>query len=282
VDLWFWGSFLFSYFENFRLNFIIDIASFFGTMHPTFYLFEMIRQTWGLLLPALLGLWLLWRGAWPFGLAVLVGLAAFHVPGHKEFRFIIWVLPFVFIALSAALVTIVGLSRYRPGLRRAAIGGLAMWLTLATGAQLWQLYGPPGSQTRHRAELWQAFHALSRERDVNALKILTPDVPWSWTPGYYGLGKPVPVYFWGWQEPCRDAGCRARVTPASHLVTGPGISVRRGYGLLQEFGAYRIWQADNAPAAEDFDDYDPRVPVPRPLTEVPPNPRLKVWPLLPN
>ena len=269
VDLWTWGSFLFSFFENFRLNFSHDLASTFGVSGLGYYAFHVGRETGGLVVPALAGTILIYRKFWPVLAAVIVGVAALHIPGHKELRFVLWSFPFTFIGLAAGLTFVSG--RLRGRLHPIVLHlGIIAFCFVVSAISIY-MRDPWASR---ELPLRSTFLAISRETDVTGIELLTPTVPWYRTYGYAALGHPVPVYFWGWHNDAGEQEIATRRAHVSHVVTGPGIAPPPGYEPAFEIGGYRTWVASGPRAEAVFTEFDLRVPFPTDrLDRVAPNAR---------
>ncbi|MFL4468335.1 hypothetical protein ACERZ8_00055 [Tateyamaria armeniaca] len=107
LDWIFWGGFLSSFIDNFRLNFLYDIASNFGEQEVLFYAKRLIVESGGLFVIGLIGVALLWGRIWPVAVAMAIGVLAFHIPAHKELRFVLWIMPLALI--GAVLASWLGL-----------------------------------------------------------------------------------------------------------------------------------------------------------------------------
>lgn len=260
LDLWTWGGFLFSFFENLRLNFSHDISSVFGVSDLTFYSRELLRQTVGMAVIALPGIMLLWRPFWPVFVAVMIGIVALHIPGHKEFRFILWTLPFVLLAVAAGLVWVLQMPGTKIATRLLPLAVVAFW-SLGAGA-----LGFYFKEVRARPELdlRQVFLEIARDDDVTGVDLTLVNVLWWQTHGYYTLNHPVPVYFRGWHSFDPEPERTARRAHVSHLVTGPDEPPPPGYALASRVGMYQILTPTSAPERVSLLTYDFSAPLPTP------------------
>jgi phosphatidylinositol glycan class B len=238
LDSVFWGSFLWSFTENFRMNFSHDLASTFGREDIGFFAREFLGQTWGLIVPAIAGAIAILRRSWPLALALAAGVGAFHVPEHKEFRFLFWLLPFVVIAL-ALLPELV--RQYAS--QRLAVGTilvLFLWAGTASLAYYAAYAGmvPYATENRDRFAL---FGVLAREPHLTGVEVRAPSVPWWTTGGYYMLGKPVPIRFAGWP---REDGRPPDVEHVSHLVLEDDAMPAPGEDFVEvdRIGRFSIWR----------------------------------------
>jgi hypothetical protein len=281
-DLWTWGGFLFSFVQNFRLNFLLNLsAEFFGAQAPLFYAQAAFLETGGVILLAIPGLFLLPRRAWPVFGAMAVGVLALHIPDHKEFRFVIWALPFAFVAAAAFLAALLDRSEAiaqiaGPALLAGALGtGIAFavvragWTPPGFLAQDWRLYN----------EAEEAFFTLARDPDLSGAELLTPDLRFWQTMGYYALHRPVPVHFWSWHNWRPEAERTAFRRFVSHVVTSGGEVPPPGFERMDEIGRFTIWKAATLPTpAPGAGLYDPRVPWRAALRELGPVPSERLRP----
>ena len=260
LDWIFWGGFLSSFIDNFRLNFLYDIASNFGEQEALFYAKRLLVETGGLFAFGLIGVALLWPRIWPVALALAIGVLAFHIPAHKELRFVLWILPLALIG-AAVLTAWLG--------ARGARWNIAAPLLLC----LWAGAVTVGFSARYLGVLpWQptlrdgaaVMHALGRSPDVTGVDFRTPSLPWWHTPGYYALGKPVPLYLWGWDPDLPEA---TRLAHASHIVTEAGSAAPEGYTQISRHGMFTLWQSQTPKAdigLEGFPLKTPLYPAPIP------------------
>ena len=239
LDLATWGGFLSSFIDNFRLNFSYDISSNFGRAPIDFYAKRFGVESGGLVLLAVLGAMMIWRRTWPVLIAVVIGVAALHVPAHKEFRFVIWAMPFVLAAAAVAAC--------HPRLpNRLATPAVLLWgaattlgfTSLYTGLQ------PYKSEARHG---FAAFDTLSRLEHVTGVDIRADTLRVEFVPGYYGLHHPVPIFHASLQN------SPATVPDVSHVITQDPRQGPAGFTRLRAHGPYVLWQADRIPPPADLD-----------------------------
>lgn len=109
------------------------------------------------------------------------------------------------------------------------------------------------------------MHALGRADDVTAVDFLTPSAPWWNTPAYHVIGKPVPLYMWGWHSGVSAAERTARLAHVSHIVAEPGQSVPEGYVQIGQYGALGLWQSNVPKPAPGLDGFGLRASYPAPI-----------------
>ncbi len=260
LDWVFWGGFLSSFIDNFRLNFLYDIASNFGEQEVLFYAKRLILESGGLFAIGLIGVALLWGRIWPVAVAMAIGVLAFHIPAHKELRFVLWIMPLALIG-GAVLASWPGLRGVRGSVAAPVL--LCLWAGVVTVGFSARYLGVVPWQTPLRDGA-AVMHALGRTPDVTGVAFQTPSLPWWHTPGYYALGKPVPLYLWGWDPDLAEATQWAR---SSHIVTEAGGAAPDGYSQISRHGTFTLWQSEtpkDAVGLEGFPLKTPLYPAPIP------------------
>lgn len=267
LDMWTWDVFLFSFVENFRLNFAYDISSVFGMYSWGFYIEELTRQTAGLGILALFGTILVLKTSWPIVVAVIAGVAALHIPAHKEFRFIVWALPVLFIALAAVVCYISNKWRYSALLKRVCFLSFALAGVVVTAFAV----NPLDTWKRDHLALRSAFLAISGDERVTGLELRTLHGVWWRTYGYYALGRPVPVYFFDHGAPSGTPGWSTSGTPGwgdrsnyvSHIVTEEGNEPPLGFELISEDGGLQTWRSTKPTKQADVSTLQLLAPLPK-------------------
>ena len=263
LDWYFWGGFLSSFIENFRLNFLYDIASTFGEQELLYYVKRLTKETGGLFVLGLAGLALVWRRTWAITVALLIGFALFHVPAHKELRFVLWIVPFVLV--GAAVVTL-WLADRHDVLRLAAPVLLCVVMAGPTAWYSARYFGviPFKDWWRDGASV---FHALSQTDDVTAVEFFTPSRAWAGMPGYYSLGKPVPLYMWGWHSKVSPQERKERLTHVSHIVAETDQEIPPGYEIQSQHGMFTLWRSITPKPAVGLEGFNLRTSYPLPIPE---------------
>lgn len=276
VDLLAWGGFLFSFVENFRLNFLDDISSVFGREPGYFYLQETAIRSGAILWVSLVGVAFLNRRAYPFLTCVGVGIVALHIPAHKEYRFITFALPFLLIAFSALLAALVG-STVAQGRRRMPISAvLILWIGATIAANAYFRSGPPGSHERSLVAMRQVFHAIAEDSPVTGVEMLTPSMPWWDTFGYFGLGHRVPIYFAHWHDRLPMDVRSSRLGHVSHVITEDPADAPAGFELLVRKSSFHVWKRVGPATSEPPAAFDLRAPLPtEKLEAIPPRTGLR-------
>lgn len=261
LDWYFWGGFLSSFIDNFRLNFLYDVASTFSERSYQYYVRNLTRETAGLFVIGAIALVFVWRQAWVIIAALIVGFIAFHIPAHKEVRFVLWIVPFALI--GAAIITAWLASKHR----LLWIGSPAVLFIISIGVSVQfsaRYFGlvPWKSWARDGVSVVQAL----RETDgVTAVEFLTPSREWADMPGYYSLGKPVPLYMWGWHNMVSKEERYARLAHVSHIVAEAKMPIPEGYRALSQHGMYTLWESVTPKEAVGLDGFNLRTPYPTPI-----------------
>lgn len=260
LDLVFWGGFLSSFVDNFRLNFNYDVASFFGRAGSLYLSEAILKETFGLIVLAAFGLLIGFRRLWLFALALGIGFLAFHIPAHKEFRFVIWIIPFALIAGS--LVVDMG----GPLQQRVTATFFGLWALIVSLVFIARYVGITPYKTPHRDGL-TVINVLSRIPDLTGIEFRTPSLPWYITSGYYGLHRPIPVYFSGWHDKDPEPVKAARRIYVSHIISESGESVPEQYHEIFQIGMFTIWRRDGEGKHTGMQDYNMHPPGPDSLPE---------------
>lgn len=252
LDLWTWNGFLFSFFENFRLNFTYDISSVFGINAWHYYLRKVIEQTLGLAVLAALGAVVLLPRLWPLFAAVAVGIAALHIPAHKEFRFVIWAFPIMFIALAGGLRfaferSIIAARSERPALALVLVAGLFV--------MSWSV-NQKNISSREQLSLRDTFTEISRDPQLAGVEVRIEEVRWWDTFGYYAMGQPVPIYFVDEDLNESVVDREKRLKQVSHIVISAGDEPPEGFELAFEMAGNQTWKSTNLKQKVELSDIE--------------------------
>ena len=195
VDTATWGQPFGSILTNFTVNAFGGRASAYGTSPALWYL-TLLNTRWGLVLAVMAPLIGFGAARKPLLLVVAVVIIAGHsfIP-HKEYRFIV--------PAIACLVVLAGLgigeavSQLGERLKGVRGGGLvlpgALLLFALASGTLAQSFSGQARLTVGRNWL-DAFAALHADPDLCGLAVTGGY--WVMMPGYSGLHRPVPIYFW--------------------------------------------------------------------------------------
>lgn len=253
IDLATWGGFLSSFIDNFHYNFNEGISELFGVSGPDYYPKMLLGYTGGMIFPMLIGMALLWRRAWPIWVPVLVGFGLLFVPAHKEWRFVIWVMPFCMIGLAAFWVWVESRLRRWHLVWSLATGLFAVWFL----AVLWihmvhthDVYTPKPSYT----ERYTILDKLRDDPDLTGVLVATRYQDWVFWGGYHRLGRPVPYMFptLHYPTPPRYGNAdRNNIQPdqatldlshVSHIIARRGATFE-GYDVMDETANMLIWKS---------------------------------------
>ncbi len=251
LDHYSWDYFLSSIILNLELNFLQNVSEIFGVRRFYFYGAAIVLLSGGIAVLGTLGLVMNRRRAWPLILVAATGLLAFHVPAHKETRFVLWFTPFYLLGFAHVLDRACRLvpPAGRVRLRSAGLAALAAWpltvsgLGLATALPYQEkLHGDRllADVDSRRAYLW-----LSRQDDVAAV-VDESRTPWWVSGGYYTLHHDVPLYFAGLHRAEIDAIHDKAPEFASHWLTRANPPPD-GFDLVKRLDAVRIWRRRETP-----------------------------------
>lgn len=188
LDLFTWGIFLHSPVEFLRYNFFGEGSYLFGEEPFTFYLVKFAEH-WGPLI--LLALPYLVYAA-VFGTreekflsdAFLIPLFFFSWVPHKEYRFVFFLVPFLILFFSRALI----ISLKKSKVRHHRV--LALLFVFSLALSLNQNWSP-------KKDLCSAMEFVGKQDDLKSLLVFDT---WSETCGYSYLHKRVPIYFFPAQD----------------------------------------------------------------------------------
>lgn len=283
LDWWFWGGFLFSFFENFRLNFTYNFSSeFFGQQSLAFYAVNVFLETGGLALLALAGCFVMPRALWPHLAALGLGFLAFHIPDHKEFRFVIWLLPFF--GLSTAALAFAIRDRANATGKGLVLVAVAAWSIVASvgfvavrgGHALESVVGDRWS--KHN-DLRQIFFDLHDDTGLTGVELLSSKARFWDAPGYYELHRQVPIYYWAWHNFLPETEKQAFRHHVSHVVTEIDEPLPAGFVEIGRYGRFALAQGRYPETTGDIaQTYDFRVPWRELLAELGPVPDERLWP----
>ena len=231
LDLMTWGGFLSSFIDNFRVNFMFDIASNFGTAPVEFYAKRFGVETGGVVLIAAAGCVVLWPRFWPMIVAVVVGIIALHVPAHKEFRFVIWAMPFVLMAAAVMAC--------HPCLpRRLVPTALLIW---GAGVSFVFVASYTGYGTPLNSFSEGGRHGIALMREVRDSEYvtgvdITAALSFEQLGGYSTLGHPVPIYM--------ESENRSTPWPAvSHIIAHTDDLIPPGFTRVAQSGPFTLWHS---------------------------------------
>ena len=273
VDLFTWGVPFWSFVENFRLNMVAGLSERFGVHPQWFYLWKALQETGGVFIAMLVGLALMGRNGWPIWVAVAVGIAFFHIPAHKEIRFLTWAMPFGAIGFAHLAARLLDRVRDIRPLAMAVACFMPFWI-VATGLVYLPFHLRLFGMQHEGIDATEVMRFLSTERDATAVLTLAPEFGWWRTGGYYTLARPLPVYFAYHGLTLETAG------PAiSHVVTD-GDEGPAGFEPVFVGPRLQVWRSTASriePAERDYlfrpdADFDKNVPVAPLATPYPPIP----------
>jgi hypothetical protein len=239
-----WGRPFQSLLLYLRYNLVEGQAAQWGTAPATFFLQTAWQSTGWALAPLGIGLLCGMHRTWRLVLVLSVFVLAHSLVPHKEFRFLVPVMPLFFAAVGVGLTVLV--ERLAPARARVwvAVGlGTALAFVMAwrssqltfedlgqpMDADLDASAGPPSA--------WHAFEGVNRllaraGRQSDLCGLATAGVNAFWTGGYTYLHRRVPLL---WQ-----AGA-SELAAANYLIVAPPVDLRPpGYGPIDQERGYRL------------------------------------------
>ena len=246
LDYYTWGTWFSSVVTNVQINLVADVASQFGTDPAYWYVPVIIVLSGGLVVPGVMGLLLTARSTWPLVAMGAVTLASFSIIGHKETRYVfflipVWLLGLAVLAANRGERLALALPR-TARLAPAAAGVLIVAFAVISALGLFNLLPfesrvMSASITRNNAR--RAYRALANADDMVAVLDLTGADPWSLAP-YYDLHRDVPIYW-----PLSDGFETVRQNPgryASHVMARASLNGPDGFRTLVTVGDVVIWR----------------------------------------
>ena len=266
-----WGPFS-SFVENFRLNITYKISELFGKSSVLFYAGYFAINTLGLALPGLIGLALAWRRLWPYLLAAAIGFVAMHIPAHKEYRFLFWLLPFGVVGLAYLLHWLLEQTGARASMARLAGVGLGAWIAMASLViSVGYLDRAPYDSPVYAGRCGDAIQAtrfLSAREGVTGIY---GGAGYSWwcAGGYYNLGRNIPIYPFQWHPDLREAVVANPGRFVSHWVSF-GDDAPAGWPEIARFGDFAVSENPTPPATPIFPKgWTYAAPLPKGVGDIP-------------
>lgn len=220
---------------------IEGVSEKFGVSGWDYYPKRLFNDTGAMIVPMVIGLIALWRRGWPIWVSVALGLLALQIPGHKEWRFILWVMPFGIIGLGWAAVRLEAALRPRLWLWTLGMGLAGVWLTAVFWLHLLHQYDVYASKPSFK-ERYGALRSIRDDPGLTGLVIATSNEPWLYWGGYHQLGRPVPIYYPG-PHGTRDLETSGiEMEHVSHIIASRGLAFE-GYERIGETVSHEIWRA---------------------------------------
>ena len=251
IDVWAWGGFLSSFIDNFYYNMTEKVSERFGVDGPHYYALRSVTETGGLAILMYIGMFMLCRRAWPIWLSLAVGMLALHIPAHKEWRFIVWFMPFGMIGLGYVSVLISDRLRKYPLIWSGSAGFLVIWFCTVLWIHLLHNYDvyEPGPST---IDGISAIEKIRDDEDLTGLLIRHGKGAWGEWGGYYTLGRAIPVYYQRFQSigefdvygdlnvDLDDNGTEIEMKYVSHIISGSHDEIP-GYHRVDGRHQYAIY-----------------------------------------
>lgn len=257
LDAYTWGRWFSSIISNIELNVFARVSDGFGTAPGYYYLLELGVRSAGFGYLGAFGLALSWRKTWPLSVMGVAYLAALSVFAHKEWRFLLPLVPIYMIGVAVVFATYG--RRLRPLVAPAFAALVAAIVVVCTAAVILVL--ATGTKLG-RKDVRQAYLMLSRLPDVSGV-IDDSGGNWLYLGGYYYLHQAAPLY--RDDLPATNVA-RVRQSPqlfASHWITPADVAAPDGYVLLARSGRMAIWRrSKDPPATLIVPGYAAKAPVP--------------------
>jgi GPI mannosyltransferase 3 len=237
LDAWSWGTPFISYYNNLRFNLLLERGDAFGHSPPFAYVSWLTAGSAGLyLLAAIYGL-LQWKRCWPILLLIACVLVPHSLIAHKEYRFVILVVPLLLVMLADAIAN--GTQRLGRVCGDRAIISVVLAIMATISAVECVMHGVFARDDRLLATV-----ELSRRHDVAAVLDLTGF--WSRSGGYYYLHQNVPLYFQQQIEAVPMSAVRSLV---SHVIVPVTQAAIPGFRLSTRYRSVAILEQVSPPPA---------------------------------
>lgn len=195
IDYLTWGGFFVSYYNYYVFLYIYNVAALAGTAPAVFYPVALAITSLGMFWVAGLMSFLTLRKAWLFLVCATIVIVSHALIPHKEYRFIVVVIPIFLMLLS--IVIIKGISLFDGVLTKSVflMVTICSFLLISFAGSLNKL---PFQKSVYRnslfarQEILQAYLILFESKDLYAL--LNIATPWTLTGGYYYLHRDIPIY----------------------------------------------------------------------------------------
>jgi hypothetical protein len=266
-----WGPFS-SFVENFRLNITYRISELFGKAPALFYAGYFTINTLGLALPGLVGLALAWRRLWPYLLAAAIGFVAMHIPAHKEYRFLFWLLPFGVVGLAFLLHWLLERTGARAGMARLAGVGLGVWIAAASlFISVGYLDRAPYTSPVYAGRCNDAMQVTRFLSERDHVMGVYGGVGYVWwcAGGYYHLGSNIPVYPVAWHSAMREIAASDPDRYLSHWVSLED-DAPAGWPEIARIGDFIVSENPRPPAMPIFPEgWTYAAPRPKGMGDIP-------------
>lgn len=228
LDYFFWGMPFASFYNNVLFNFVYDISSVFGERTIIYYFGTLALHS--LMLFAVAGIYGLWHWKRFFPLLLVIGavLVPHSLIGHKEYRFVVLVIPLLLIILSCGAIDA---ARWQ---RRFTLGFSPTYVVCAAvlmaSAYLAFIKGEFRREPRFDAAIY-----LSELPDVRSVVDFST---YRWRSGGYSyMHANIPLLFRDDLSPHMQANL---ADVASHILVQGGDPPVPGFKTLKTIGDIKI------------------------------------------
>lgn len=255
IDRITWGQWFVSYWHNYVFNVVHDVSALFGLMGHRWYADQLVIASAGVFAVAgVVSLWW-WRRVWPVVGVIVVIVASHTAIGHKEYRFVFAVVPFVIVLFGVVLaqmpraVRVVGLI----GIAVLSVAGAMHSLPGQRGVyEDGPLFAPDPSS--------QAFRSLTDDPTLQAVYIA--DDFWPSSLGYAYLHRDVPIYFERDLAAMQAESGLGIEAYASHVIQRGRPFDTRGFVVASRVGPVEIRRRVNSSPLRTLQTYSRRIPQP--------------------
>jgi len=239
-----WGRPFQSLLLYLRYNLVEGQAAQWGTAPASFFLRTAWQSTGWALVPLGIGLLCGIHRTWRLVLVLSVFVLAHSLVPHKEFRFLVPVMPLFFVTVGVGLAVLV--ERLAPARGRVWVAaglGTSLAFVMAwrssqlTFADLGQEMDADLDVSAGPPSAWHAFEGVNRllaraGQQPDLCGVATAGVNAYWTGGYTYLHRRVPLL---WQAGATE------LAAANYLIVGPPGDLRPpGYGPIDQDRGYRL------------------------------------------
>ena len=235
-----WGSIYASYYNNFILNYVYDVASIFGRNRITYYAKELILASSGILcILSFIGLIRLPRNLLLIACAGAI-IAAHTLISHKEYRFIFAVIPLLLIVSASVIWELVLNSSFLKLKLRNYYFILGIFSLVSLIGYIGYL---PFQPSHYKGPIWikedanNAFLYLHNEPDLASIFVESPY--WSSTGGYYYLHRNVPIYLPRHINELEKQNLSIEDV-VTHIVCNKNYAHQKEFKTVAEFGELHV------------------------------------------
>jgi len=250
IDFLTWGEVFASYYNNYLYNKIYNLSSVFGTEPISYYFQTIFISSAGLLpLVGFLSLSQL-KKTWLLLICIICIIATHSVIPHKEYRFIVAIVPLLIVLLAIVVTELVAKfvkSTKQLNLSCIVIGVVVLIISVVGG--IGKLPAQQEIYTKaifSKTDMLQAYKFLYGEPDLVA--VLSTYYPLE-TGGYYYLHRNIPVYFTCYLSKDFNINKNNINDYVSHIICSAKSGYIEGFNRIAMFGDLAIYKQAIPPSS---------------------------------